>query len=258
MAAPALVLLADGSTDPRVTHVAHSLRVALQGQRPELSVNTAFIDHCPPTGPQVVSQLVSRGAPEIVFVPLSLTPTTQSEAAVDEVVARVKATHPGVRFAAARPIGPSATLLKVIDTRLRTALAEAHVLELDGLVLSAESHGDVRGSAVVSRRVRQWSTHHKLPCVAAASDGTGPTTAQAIATLRSQGKRHVAVGSFFLTGDDAYNRQAQLAVQAGAVAVSAPIGADAEALDLVLARYAFAAMELLDFGFDDDLAVATA
>ena len=72
MAAPALVMLAEGSTDPRVTHVAHALRVALQGQRPELSVNTAFLDHCPPTGPQVVSQLIARGAQEIVLVPLGL------------------------------------------------------------------------------------------------------------------------------------------------------------------------------------------
>ncbi len=257
MAAPALVVLADGSTDPRVTHVAHALRVALQSQRPELSVNTAFVDQCPPSGPQVVSKLVSRGVPEIVFVPLSLTPTAVSEAAVAEVIARVKAAHPSVRFAAARPLGPASTLLKVVDLRLRSALAEAHVLELDGLVLSVESQGDVRGTAVVSRRVRQWAAHHRLPCLSAASDGSGPTVAQAIATLRSQGKRHVAVGSFFLTGDESYHRQAQLAVQAGAVAVSAPIGADDEVLDLVLARYAFAAMELLDFGMDE-LEIATA
>lgn len=257
MAAPALVMLADGSTDPRVIHVAHDLRVALQSQRTELWVSTAFIDSCPPSGPQVVSKLVSRGAKEIVLVPLGLTPTAASEAAVHEVLSRVTAAHPTVRFAAAQPLGPSATLLKVVDLRLRAALTEAHVLELDGLVLSVESHGDVRATAVVSRRVRQWATHHRLPCLSAAGDGSGPTTSQAIATLRSQGKRHVAVGSFFLTGDDAYNRQAQLAVQAGAVAVSAPIGPDPEVLDLVLARYAFAAMELLDFG-TDQITAATA
>ena len=173
------------------------------------------------------------------------------------MLSRVTAAHPTARFAAARPLGPAATLLNVVDLRLRTALAEAHVLELDGLVLSTESQGDVRGCAVVSRRVRQWSGHHRLPCLAATSDGSGPSVAQAIASLRNQGRRHVAVGSLFLTADDSYTHQAQCAVQAGAVAVSAPIGPDEQVLDLVLARYAFAAMELLDFGVDD-VAVASA
>ncbi len=258
MAAPALVMLADGSSDQRVTQVAHALRVALQSARPELSVNAAFMDHCPPSGPQVVSQLVSRGMHEIVLVPLTLTPTHASEQKVDEVLARVRSAHPGVRFAAAQPLGPSATLLKVVDLRLRAALAEAHVLELDGLVLSFESHGDIRGSAVINRRLRQWSSHHRLPCVASAADGTGPTTAQAIGTLRSQGKRHVAVGSLYLTADDSFQKQANIAVQAGAVAVSGPIGVDHEVLDLVLARYAYAAMELLDFGLLEPADVVSA
>ena len=33
--------------------------------------------------------------------------------------------------------------------------------------------------------------------------------------------------------------------------VSDPIGSDRELIDLVLARYAFAAMDLLDFGFEE-------
>ncbi len=250
MAAPALVMLADGSTDPRVTEVSHALRVALQGYRPELKVSTAFLDHCPPTGPQVVSRLASRGVDEIVLVPLTLTPTPATEAAVAEVHARVTAAHPRVRFATAAPIGPSATLLRVVDERLRTALSEAHVLELDGLVLAVASQGDTRGAAVLARRVRQWSTHHRLPCLVAAADGTGPSMAQAVATLRSQGRRHVAVGSLFLTSDEAYAQAAQQAVQAGALVVAEPIGVDDEVLDLVLARYAFAAMELLEFDSD--------
>lgn len=251
MTAPALVMLANGSTDTRVTHVAHELRTSLQSARPELSVNAAFLDHCPPTGPQVVSQLVGRGHDEIVFVPLQLTHAITGDASVDVLLERVRATYPGVQFGASRPIGPAASLLTVLDERLRTALIESKILELDGLVLSAESGGDVRGGALLARRARQWSAHHRLPYVTALADGTGPNAAQAIASLRAQGRRHIAVGSLFLTPDAAYETQAALALSHGAVAVSAPIGADQEVQDLVLARYAFAAMELLDFGLDE-------
>jgi len=69
--------------------------------------------------------------------------------------------------------------------------------------------------------------------------------------LRAQGRRHIAVGSFFLAADEAYHTQSDLAYRYGAVAVSEPIGAAREVIDLVLARYAFAAMDLLDFGFAD-------
>ena len=78
--------------------------------------------------------------------------------------------------------------------------------------------------------------------------------------LRAQGRRHIAVGSFFLAGDESYHSQSDLAYRFGAIAVSDPIGAAQEVIDLVLARYAFAAMDLLDFGLpeeDADAEVAT-
>ena len=65
MPAPALILLADGSTDPRVGDVVHTLRVGMQSMRPEVSVHVAFLDHCPPSGPQVVSRL-ARQRPVVV------------------------------------------------------------------------------------------------------------------------------------------------------------------------------------------------
>ncbi|MDR0283983.1 MAG: hypothetical protein LBI33_03715 [Propionibacteriaceae bacterium] len=245
MAAPALVMLTHGSTDPSVAEVSHHLRYGLQTIRPSLEVNAAFIDHCPPTGPQVVSHLVGRGITEIVFVPLQLSAVTDHDPAIDAVVERVRATHPTVRFLAARPVGPEACLLRPLDERLRSALGTAHATELDGLVLSAEGRTDIRGLAMLARRARQWGTHHRLPCVLATSDGSSLGVAAAIESLNSQGRRHVAVGSFFLAPDQEFEAQARLALKYGAVAVSAPIGVDDDVLDLILARYAFAAMDLL-------------
>jgi sirohydrochlorin ferrochelatase len=253
MTAPALVVVSHGSPDPRVAQVTHELRKGLQTLRPELTVHGAFLDQCPPSGSQVVSQLIKQGVEEIVFVPLHLTNAIEADAEVELLAQRCRTAHPRTRFAISRPIGPELSLLTVLDERLRAALSHARCLELDGLVLSSETSGDVRGSALLARRARQWSTHHKLPCLTAVADDSGPSVAQAIMGLRAQGRRHIAVGSFFLSADASFHAQADLAYRYGAVSVSEPIGAAREVLDLVLARYAFAAMDLLDFGVAEEL-----
>ena len=245
MAAPALVMLTHGSTDPTVAEVSHHLRYGLQTIRPSLEVNAAFLDHCPPTGPQVVSHLVGRGIVEIVFVPLQLAAVTDHDPGIDAMIEKLRVVHPSIKFAVSRPLGPEACLLRPLDERLRSALGAAHATEIDGLVLSAEGPSDVRGSGMLARRARQWGTHHKLPCVLAMSDGSSPNVAAAIESLNSQGRRHVAVGSFCLAPDQDFEAQARLALKHGAIAVSAPIGVDDTVLDLILARYAFAAMDLL-------------
>jgi len=254
MAAPALIMLAHGSTDPSVAEVSHHLRYGLQTIRPSLEVNAAFIDHCPPTGPQVVSHLIGRGIDEIVFVPLQLSAVVEHDPTIDQMVQRVRAAHPEVNFTVARPLGPEACLLNPLDERLRSALGAAHATEIDGLVLSAEGSCDIRGRGMLARRARQWGTHHKLPCVLALSDGASPNVVSAIESLNAQGRRHIAVGSFFLAPDQDFETQAHLALRYGAIAVSAPIGVDDNVLDLILARYSFAAMDML--GDDDELAEA--
>jgi sirohydrochlorin ferrochelatase len=253
MTAPALVVVARGSSDPQVAQVTHQLRQGLQSVRPELTVGAAFLQDCPPSGAQVVAQLARQGIDEVVFVPLHLTNAVEIEPEIELLVQRSRESLPDVRFTAARPIGPEVSLLTVLDQRVRSALSNARCLELDGLVLSSQSSGDVRGAALLARRARQWSTHHRLPCVTAVADDSGPSIAQSIMSLRSQGRRHIAVGSFFLSADDDYQAQSDLAYRYGAVSVSEPIGAAREVVDLVLARYAFAAMDLLDFGFADDV-----
>ena len=75
----------------------------------------------------------------------------------------------------------------------------------------------------MTRRARQWATHHRLPCVTAFGAVSGPTAAEAVRTLRSQGRRHVAVGSWFLAPTPLFVR-GDRGLAAGAVAVSDPLG----------------------------------
>jgi sirohydrochlorin ferrochelatase len=222
-----------------------------------MEVHAAFHGN-PPTCVQVIDHLAAQGDKEIVFVPLELNSAIQIPAALDNVLRRSRSQYPDLRCTAARPVGPEVSLLNVLDTRLRAALSHARCLELDGLVLSSPASGDVRGSSLLARRARQWATHHRLPCVTAVTDESGPSVAQAILNLRSQGRRHIAVGSFFLAPDEDYLAQAEQAYHYGAVSVSEPIGAAREVVDVILARYAFAAMELLDFDFGEPDAAADA
>lgn len=250
MAAPALVLLAHGSTSPLVAEVAHEMRVRMQEMKPEISVHTAFLDHCPPSGPQVISRIARTRVDEVVFVSMNLSSTFEADERVHTMVDKVRVAHPGLRFAVARPVGPETSLLSLVDLKLRKALAHAHVAELDGLVLAAEGAADHRSQSLLARRARQWSMHHKLPVITANATASGPGTAAAIASLRSQGRRHIAVGSLFMAPDEAWQAQAEQAQRAGAVAVSEPLGAQEELLEIAWGRYAVAAMGMVDVGLE--------
>lgn len=247
MTAPTLVMVARGSRDHRVTRVAHELEQELLRRRPEVPARVAFLDSSLPGVQQTLLSLDQDGVREVVLVPLDLTHAVEVDPRFDGVVAQARRDFPDLRVNVARPIGPEASLLTILDARLRSALAAARVLELDGLVLSFPTAGDTRGAALLARRARQWSTHHRLPCLTAVADGSGPSVAQAMQGLRAQGRRHIAVGSFFLAGDDRWAVQADQARRVGAVAVSEPLGSAAEIAELVLARYAYAAMDLLEF-----------
>jgi sirohydrochlorin ferrochelatase len=165
---------------------------------------------------------------------------------VPALLNQVHASFPQLRVIASRPIGPEAQLLSIIDRRLRDALRVRRVSELDGLVFAAAGSSDIRSNALVARRARQWATHHRLPCVTAFATGSGPSSAEAIRTLRGQGRRHIAVGSWFLAPGLLYTRQADLALAAGAVAISAPMGGESEIAEVALIRYVIAAMDLVD------------
>jgi sirohydrochlorin ferrochelatase len=244
--APSLVLLGYGGDDPRVAEISHGIRDALLEIRPGLDVHVAFLDACPPSGLQVVNKLVRRSVSEVVFVPLLLSDAFHPSADVPALVSDVQTAHTELKVIASRPIGPEAALLAVIDRRLRDALRINRVSELDGLVFAAAGSTDIRSNAIVARRARQWATHHKLPCVTAFATASGPTAAEAVRTLRNQGRRHIAVGSWFLAPGAHYRRQAELALEAGAIAVSEPMGAEPEIAQAALSRYVVAAMELVD------------
>ena len=206
MTAPSLILLGHGSNDPTWRQVSHQIREGLLAIRPELDIQVAFLDHCTPSGVQVVNKLVSHGVEEIVFVPLLLSAAFHGPADVPTLLAQVEASFPELRVAASRPIGPEAQLLSIIDRRLRDALR----LE--------PGRGAGRAGVRCRRQLRhpqQRARSRAGPAVgdpppAALRDGVrhrlGPVDCRGRAHPAGQGRRHIAVGSWFLAPGLLYTR----------------------------------------------------
>lgn len=245
MTAPALVALAHGSRDPRSARTIRALVGEVRAMRPDLRIEPAFLELSKPSFETVVDKLVHAGYDEIVVVPLLLTEAFHAKVDVPAVIASATARHDSLRIRATRVLGLEAVFLDVLDRRLRAALRDARVRELDALVLAAAGSSDPLANQAVARLARLWGSRHKLPTVAAYASAAPPATGEAVRAFRAEGRRHIAVGSLFLAPGTLPDRAAELAVEAGAVAASAPLGADPEVARTILARYAVGAVELV-------------
>jgi sirohydrochlorin ferrochelatase len=245
MTAPALVALAHGSRDPRSADSIKALVEEVRTMRPDLRIEPAFLDLCKPSFPAVVNRLVRAGYDEIVVVPLLLTEAYHAKVDVPEAIAAATASHQGLRIRATGVLGLEPVFLEVLDRRLRAALSDARVRELDALVLAAAGSSDQLANQAVARLARLWGTRHRLPTVAAFASAAPPTTGEAVRQFRVEGRRHIAVGSLFLAPGFLPDRAEELATEAGAVAVSGPLGPDPEVARTILARYAVGAVELV-------------
>ncbi|MCW2813660.1 MAG: Sirohydrochlorin ferrochelatase [Nocardioides sp.] len=252
MAAPALVALAPASRDARTTKTITALVDEVKAQRSDLRVERAFLDPegtgarwTRPELQTVVDRLVKAGHDEVVVVPLVLSEAFGGLVGLESALASIGARHPGIQVRVTAALGLEACFLEVLDERLRDALRDARCRELDALVLAAAGSTDPLANQSVARLARLWGSHHKLPVTAAYAASAPPATGEAVRAFRGEGRRHIAVASLFLTPGELTDRAAELAVEAGAVAVSLPLGAHPEVARVVLARYAVGAVELV-------------
>jgi len=245
MAAPALIALAHGSRDPRSAETITALVNEVRTMRPDLRIEPAFLELSKPSFAQAVAKLVRAGHDEIVVVPLLLSEAYHAKVDVPSAVAEQSAKHEGLQIRATRVLGLEPAFLEVLDLRLREALKEARVRELDALVLAAAGSSDPLANQAVARLARVWGARHKLPVKAAFASSAPPATGEAVRSFRVEGRRHIAVASLFLAPGFLPDRAAELAHEAGAVAVSAPLGAHPELARTILARYAVGAVELV-------------
>jgi sirohydrochlorin ferrochelatase len=247
MSAPALIALAHGSRDPRSARTVREIVATTKKLRPDLKIEAAFLDHARPDLDTVVDRLVARGHAEIVVVPLLLTTAYHARVDVPDVVRAAADRHRdrGLAIRVVDVVGTDPSLLSILDERLREALRESRVRELDALVLAAAGSSDALANATIARLARLWGNRHHLPTSVAFASAAPPSTGEAVRDWRRQGRRHVAVGSLFIAPGKLPDRAEELALEAGAVAVSRPLGAHDELGRVILARYSVGALQLV-------------
>ena len=165
MTAPALVALAHGSRDPRSAQTikalvdevrAHAPRPARRAGVPR--ARQAVLRHRSSTGSS------RPGYDEIVVVPLLLTEAYHAKVDVPDGDRRGhRAPRRTCEIRATDVLGLEPVFLEVLDRRLRDALSDARVRELDALVLAAAGSSDQLANQAVARLARLWGAKHKLP-----------------------------------------------------------------------------------------------
>ena len=226
MAAPALVALAHGSRDPRSAATINALVDEVRSMRPDLRIEAAFLELSKPSFETVVDQAGpgrlrrDRGRP----------------AAAHRGLPRQGRRPRGHRRGRGPPRGPHASgpprssAWRPRSSRCSTCGC-ARRSRTPGSASSTPScwpppaPRDPLANQAVARLARTWGTRHKLPVTAAFASAAPPAAGEAVRAFRAEGRRHIAVASFFLAPGFLPDRAAELALEAGAVAVSDPLGA---------------------------------
>lgn len=235
--APALVVLAHGSRDPRSALTIHEIVAKICALRPQLHIEAAFLDLCDPLFGDCVTELVRAGYDAVVVVPLLLTAAFHAGTDVPQAIAVAAQRHPGLGISASPILGLDRSSFAVLDRRLDEALCGAGASAAAALVLAAAGSSNPAANRAVANFAQQWGDSHNIPAVAAYAAGTAPTTGAAIRELQSKGHRNIAVGSLFVAPGRLHDRAAKLALEAGAIAVASPMGATVEVAGAILDRY---------------------
>ena len=257
---PPLVAVAHGSKDPRAAATITDLLSVVRARagRPGLETRAAFLDHCVPSLPRVLSALAEGGpggpgalggqagadtAPaDVVVVPLLLTAAYHAKTDIPAQVAAAR--RPGLRIGQASALGPHPLLLSALERRLAEAGSGCASRAETCVVLAAAGSSDPVANATITALAAQWEVtggwRRVLPAFASASGPAAPglTPAEAVRVLRQMpGGGPVVVASYVLAPGHFADKIRVQGSQAGATAVSAPLGPAPEVADVVLDRY---------------------
>ncbi len=240
-AAPTLVAVAHGSTDPRAAASVDALlgRVRVRAARagyPGLDVRAAYLGHAAPSIGQALGALDGEG----VVLPLLLTAAYHSKTDIPKALREARAAQPRLDITYGSPLGPHPLLRRALDRRLAAAGAGQEVPPGEtAVILAAAGSSDPAANAVISDLAADWRAargwHAVLPAYASAAS---PTPPEAVAAARRAGARRVLVASYLLSPGVFADQVRRDCLAAGATAVAPVLGAAPEVADVLLGRYA--------------------
>ncbi len=233
--------------------------------RPGLTVELGYVDVAEP----LLADTLARLSGPVVAVPLLLGAGYH----VREDIPAALATAPQVQARVARVLGPDPLLAEVLGERLSAAWPPHGPQPVDNLpgpgsgpdlgpgfgsgsgpdfssdlssgsgvgpgadcqaiVLAAAGSTDLGANADTARMAGILSAHTGLPVVPSYLCAGTPTPADAVAALRADGIRNIAVSGYLMSP----GHFARKAAASGATATAAPLGAHPSLARLILTRY---------------------
>lgn len=227
--APALVLVAHGSRDPRALSTVRALADRVRDLRPGLPVHLGHIELNEPRLPDTLTQL---GPAEAVLVPLLLSRGYHVKQDIPEMAAEAQA-----RTRVAPPLGPHPLLVETLYDRLVEAgwrtRTDDRTRRASAVVLAAAGSRDPDSKLDTTRTAHLLAARLGVPVIPAYASAATPTVPEAVRTLTARGHHRVAVASCFT----APGRFATQCAEAAPWIASAPLGAHPAMARLVLHRY---------------------
>ncbi|HEY2673306.1 MAG TPA: CbiX/SirB N-terminal domain-containing protein [Rugosimonospora sp.] len=206
-------------------------------------VSAAFLDFAQPRLPEVLAAAAGRGESAAIVVPLLLTAAYHGRVDVPADIERARAAGIPVEVGLAKVLGPVDGA--VLDRRALDLMTSALIRRLDqagalggadGILLAGAGSREDAALRTVGLVADALGAALSRPCRAGYASGGGPGVAEAMAALRADGARRIAVGSYFLAPGLLHDRVITQALDAGALGVAGPLGAAPEIARLVLLR----------------------
>lgn len=110
----ALILLAEGSSDPRWTEPFSRLRRRIAALAGDALVMLAYLEHAEPSFVEAAAVLTGAGATEIAVVPLFLGPGLHVRTEVPRLVDEAAARHPQIKWTLKAFVGDAPDVMDAI------------------------------------------------------------------------------------------------------------------------------------------------
>ncbi|MFI9748619.1 sirohydrochlorin chelatase [Streptomyces collinus] len=236
---PVLLVIAHGSRDPRHAATVHALVRRVRATRPDVRVETGFLDFNVPSVQGVLESLAVQGVRDVVALPLLLTRAFHAKADIPAVLADAP---PQLRIHQADVLGPSPLLMAALERRLYEAGLTPADKSSTGVVLASAGSTDPEAIAVIADIAREWRHTGWCAVRPAFASASLPRTEDAVRALRELGCSRVAVAPYVLAPGFLPDRIARGAAEADVLADV--LGPAPEVARVVLERYEAARMPL--------------
>lgn len=112
----ALILFAHGARDPGWAEPIRKLQIKVSAQRPDLVVETAFLEFSEPLLPAAIERLAARECRQIAIVPVFLAQGGHLKNDVPRLLDEMRARFPGIAIDLWPALGDAEPVLDAIST----------------------------------------------------------------------------------------------------------------------------------------------